>query len=329
MQTLTSFDELASLLQGHHCCLTIGVFDGVHLGHQALLHATVAEALSQDLPAVAVTFANHPLSVLAPPYTPKRLVSGARKAQLLHAAGADYVVMLDFDTQLASVLPEAFVQDLLIGKAHIRSLICGYDFTFGCRGAGNAGLLQSLATELGFTLHLVDAVNHDGRPVKSTHIRDLLSDGQVSQAASLLSRPHELPGNVVHGAKRGRTIGFPTANLAVDSGFQLPAQGVYLCAARIADESKLLPAMVNVGTNPTFQSEQKLSIEAHLLDFEGDIHGEALSLYFLERLRNEQKFPSVDALVDQLQRDRQQSLQLWDTTPISEALQAIPPPLIH
>jgi len=320
-----TFDELSEHLKGGHSCVTLGVFDGVHLGHQSLIRHTVESALANEQLSVVITFREHPLSVLAPPYTPKRLIDNERKIELLRTLGVDVTVMLDFSQQFASTPPEDFVKSYLVEKSNISHVICGYDFTFGCRGAGNFNLLQKLGNTHGFTVKSVDPVLRDNRPVKSTHIRDLLYAGHVAEAATLLTRPHELPGTVGTGMKRGRTIGFPTANLQVPVNYQVPAQGVYLCAARLSSEVKFVAAMVNVGVSPTF-GDNPQTVEAHLLNFEGDIVGESLALYFLERLREERKFPNPSALVDQLHTDREQARSLWDTTTIQSLASRIPGP---
>ncbi len=325
---VSTFDELRYALGDRHSCLTIGVFDGVHLGHQALVERTVAAARKQAQVSVVVTFKNHPLAVLAPPYTPRRLVTNARKADLLRNMGVEIVVLLEFTRELASTPPEDFVNDYLVSRGRLHSLICGYDFSFGCQGAGTIELLKTEGSNQGFTVECVSAVSHENRIVKSTHVRDLLFAGHVSEATQLLSRPHEVPGIVGSGMKRGRTIGFPTANLTCPENYQLPAQGVYLCGARIGTNSEILPAMVNIGTSPTF-GENQLTVEAHLLDFSGDLHGSPLTLYFIERLRDERKFPGIDALVEQLTKDREQSGSLWKTDAIQKIIQLVPTAIDH
>jgi len=323
----TTFDELSEHLKGSHTCLTLGVFDGVHMGHQSLVRHTVEAALANEQTSVVVTFSEHPLSVLAPPYTPKRLINNERKIELLQDLGVDITIMLGFDQQFASTPPEKFVASCLVEKSNVKHLICGYDFTFGSRGAGNLNLLRELGQIHGFNVKSQDPILRDNRPVKSTHIRDLLYAGHVSEAATLLTRPHELPGTVGTGMKRGRAIGFPTANLKVPDHYQIPAQGVYLCAARISSEVKVIPAMVNIGVSPTF-GDNPQTVEAHLLNFEGDIVGEPMALFFLERLREERKFPSPAALIEQLHADLEQARTLWATTTIQTLASRIPSPTI-
>lgn len=328
MQTVATFEQLGEKLNGRSSCITIGVFDGVHLGHQALVSRAVEIARSNSLVPVAMTFSNHPLSVLAPPYTPRRLVTPARKAALLHDLGIEIVLMQEFTREFSSTPPELFVKECLASSSKARTVVCGYDFSFGCQGSGNIAILEKMGLEYGFDVVSVEAVAHDNQTVKSTHVRDLLFAGHVSQATTLLTRPHEVPGTVGSGHKRGRTIGFPTANLDVVENYQVPARGVYLCGVRAGSNPSILPAMVNIGTSPTF-GEGTVSVEAHILNFSSDIHGKPLSLYFVERLRDERKFPGVPALVEQLQKDRDQTASLWASEPIQQVIKKIPRPVDH
>lgn len=310
MQHVSTFEELAGHLAGRSTSATIGVFDGVHLGHQALLQKAIELARASDTTPLAITFANHPLSVLAPPYTPRRLITPQRKVELIRKAGINEILMLDFTPEFAATPAREFIARDLVGLAGVKNLICGYDFTFGAKGAGNLQLLHEHGSELGFHATCVDPVTMNEQIVKSTHIRDLLSRGKVERAAQHLSRPHELPGTVIPGHQRGRTIGFPTANLAPPDHYQQPGMGVYICGASLPGRDKQLPAMVNIGTNPTFENDTP-SIEAYIINFDDDILGQHLTLHFLTRLRDEQKFPGIDALVAQLNRDREATEQFW------------------
>lgn len=328
MQIISTFDQLPDALAGRPSCVTIGVFDGVHLGHQALVTKAVEVANSNAQIPIAITFTNHPLSVLAPPYTPRRLLTPARKAHLLYSLGIEIVVMTEFTREFASIEATEFISDCLVKKANIGNVVCGYDFTFGCQGSGNLQSLKRAGAEAAFSVSSVPAVSYENHPVKSTHVRDLLSGGFVSEAAVLLTRPHEIPGIVGSGAQRGRSIGFPTANLQVAENYQLPAGGVYLCGARIGIETTISPAMVNLGTSPTF-GENSQTMEAHILDFNSDIHGRPLSLFFLSRLRDEQKFAGVDELVEQLHKDREGVRSLWTSDRVRQLLQKVPGPVDH
>lgn len=311
MNPARTFRELQHELQGQPTAITIGAFDGVHLGHQALIGQTIELARSHGAKSVAITFSNHPLSVLAPPYRPRMLLTPERKVELLYSAGLDHVLALEFTREFAKIPPEQFIVEDLVGAASLKHLVCGYDFTFGRRGEGNLELLNQLGPAHGFSVTCVQPVTVGPSTVKSTRIRDHLSSGEVEQAAILLTRPHEVPGRVVTGHQRGRTIGFPTANLQPPPHYQWPARGVYACAATVENHPAPYAAMVNIGVTPTF-GEQEMTMEAHLLDFSADITGQPLTLQFFQRLRDEQKFSGVDALVAQLHQDRDHTRAIWN-----------------
>lgn len=322
MKVYNNFEDMEADLPGHRTAITIGVFDGLHLGHQLLIRRTCEVARHASALSLVITFPDHPLTVLAPPYAPKKLVSNARKHQLIAALGVDLLVDVEFTEAFAAQAPEQFIEDLLLSRCKMAALVCGYDFSFGRGGAGNRALLEELSNRHGFELHFLEPVSEHDVTVKSTMIRDLLLNGYVEKAAQLLSRPYELEGPVVTGRGRGRQIGFPTANIAVPTNYVIPSRSVYLCAAAIDNAPAIHGAMINIGHNPTF-GEQSLSIEAHLLNFSDDLRGKTLHLFFLRRLRDERKFPSVDALVTQLQNDRIDSLQLFETTDIKRQLTSI------
>ena len=313
MQIAHDFGELDSILAGTPgSVLTIGVFDGLHAGHQALIRRTVEESRHRGLQSIVVTFQKHPLSVLAPPYAPRRLIYPDRKRQYVAALGADAMLDLIFSGDLARMQPEQFVCEMLLGRARIQALVCGYDFTFGHRGSGDTELLKRLSVNEGFDVIVLNPVADSGVAVKSTMVRDLLLTGHVADAMHHLTRPYELRGNVVTGFRRGRTLGFPTANLEVDASFVIPQMGVYACYAEIRAEHRLFPAMVNIGTSPTFGSAVT-SIEAHFLGFQGELVGKEIALFFISRLRDERKFDGPQQLVEQLHFDRQHTAELLDS----------------
>lgn len=320
----TNFHELSKYLAGRRTAITIGVFDGLHLGHHALIRRTIESAQKHDLVSVVITFPEHPLALLAPPFQPCRLMSRTRRAQLLDCMGTDVLVEVPFDTQFAATEAETFVTKHLVEDFGVGHLICGYDFTFGKGGRGNIELLESLASEHGFTLHVIDPVRDQDINVKSTHIRDLLFGGKVEDAARLLGRPFEMMGTVVTGRRQGRTIGFPTANLAVESNYLVPGIGVYAAAASVPDGKSGLPAMVNIGNSPTF-GDNALTVEVHLIDWSGDLEGKTLTIHLLRRVRNEVKFPSVDALVEQLRRDKVLALEAFRQSTMLPVMADCPP----
>jgi len=306
--------------------LTIGVFDGLHTGHQALIKRTVEQARARSCAALVITFAAHPLSVLAPPYCPRKLVYPERKVQLLHSMGVDVMARLPFTAEFSQLTPVDFVERILVEACDAKVVVCGYDFSFGRSGEGNREMLATLGERFGFDVDEVEAVTDDeGVFVKSTMVRDLIYSGDISRANSLLALPFELQGNVVRGYGRGNKIGFPTANLEVATDHVIPAHGVYLAFAMTHKDKGIHGAMVNIGYNPTF-GRDRLSIEAHLLDYEGDLVARKVSLFFLRRMRDERRFESIEALTRQLHTDRENSLKLLegdDMNAIRERLKSL------
>lgn len=281
------------------CALALGVFDGVHLGHRAILAAAVARAHATSLPAVACTFQPHPLEILQPERAPIPVTALDERLELLAESGLDGAVVLAFTPALARVEPEAFVKDVLVDRLRAREVIVGFNHRFGRGARGDARLLDELGARFGFRAHLVPPLTVNGVTVSSTEVRAALQRGEVDRAARLLGRPYSLPGTVVEGAGRGRALGFPTANVRCDRP-PLVASGVYACRAAVLGTER--PAVVNVGVRPTFGGDE-LAVEAHLLDFKGDLYGSRLRLAFVARLRDERRFPSVEALVAQIRAD--------------------------
>jgi riboflavin kinase/FMN adenylyltransferase len=280
--------------------VTIGNFDGVHRGHQALVRATVVHARATGGAAVALTFDPHPARVLAPDRVPPALSSPAQKAERLEALGVDTLVVLPFTRAVADLSPEAFARDVLAEALGARHVVVGETFRFGHRQAGDAAVLARLGGELGFSVEAVAPVLDDGRPVSSSRVREALGAGDVAHAAALVGQAYFVDGTVIVGDRRGRTIGVPTANLDVE-GALLPARGVYAGPCRLPDGRSAL-AVVNVGQRPTFGG-RTVTVEAHLVDFAGDLYGARLRVSFVVRLRDEQRFPGVEALVAQIRRD--------------------------
>jgi riboflavin kinase/FMN adenylyltransferase len=279
--------------------VALGVFDGVHLAHRAILGAAVESARAGDLSAMACTFDRHPMEVLQPERAPALITTLEERLGLIAETGVEATVVLTFDQELAAVEPEAFVKDILLAKLRAREIVVGFNHRFGHRARGDARLLQSLADRLGFQARVVPPLEIDGVPVSSTEIRAALGRGQVRRAAKFLGRPYAIAGSVTAGAGRGRTLGFPTANITTDRPLLLPT-GVYY--GRVIVDGRPWPAVVNVGVRPTF-GETTLAIEAHLLNFSGDLYDRHLRLEFLDRLRDEKRFASVDELRAQIERD--------------------------
>lgn len=280
--------------------LTVGNFDGVHRGHQALVRATVAVGRELGAPSVVLTFDPHPEAVVGSG-APARLMSARQKEAALAALGVDCIAVLSFTREVAALAPEAFARTFLAGALAARAVVVGEGFRFGRGRAGDVPLLVALGGALGFTVRAVPAATEGGAPVSSTRVRAALEKGAVDEARVLLGRPFALEGEVVEGAGRGRTLGVPTANVRPASE-ALPALGVYACWAKVEDGDQRWPAAVNVGRRPTFGGGDTL-VEAHLVGFAGDLYGRRLELSFAARVRGETAFPDAGALVRQVKAD--------------------------
>ncbi|MDQ4132772.1 MAG: bifunctional riboflavin kinase/FAD synthetase [Actinomycetota bacterium] len=288
--------------------VTIGAFDGVHLGHLAVLRDLRRRAAALGHPTVLVTFDRHPAQVVRPESAPELLTDLNQKLELLEASGqVDYAVVLRFDAQRAAEEADAFIEEVLVEALHARLVVVGEDFHFGRRRGGNVALLRRRGAERGFEvvgLRLVPAGGGPSRPVSSTAIRELLHRGDVAAAAELLGRPHEVRGVVTTGDQRGgRELGFPTANVTVPPDILLPADGIYAGWYQRPDGTRHRAA-ISRGRRPTFHPDAVNSVlEAYLLDFDGDLYGERARVCFVARLRDEQRFDSADQLVHQMKRD--------------------------
>ena len=280
----------------------LGNFDGVHVGHQAILAAVRADAAKRGAPSVRYTHDPHPAGVLRHGTPPPKITTLEEKIEIVDSLGLDYMVVEPFTIDFAAQTPEAFVRDVLVGRLGVGHAFVGENFGFGKGRAGKATDLQTFGTRLGFAVTLTKPVMVGGVPASSTRVREAVAAGDVTAAAGLLGRPFALRGTVVHGASRGAGLGFPTANLAPDKDL-LPARGVYACIAWL--DRKPYSALTNVGVKPTFGTEA-LTIEAFLLDYHGDAYGASLNLEFAARLREEMKFPGIDELKAQIGRDVEQ-----------------------
>ncbi len=286
--------------------VTIGAYDGVHLGHQAVIAEVRREAAARGAKSAVITFDRHPAEVVRPESAPRLLTDLDQKLELLAATGVDTTVVVHFDLARAAEAPEAFVDEVLVGCLGTRAVVVGEDFHFGYQRRGNVALLRELGAVHGFEvvpLPLVDRLDGVDEPVSSTAIRRSLAGGEVDVANRLLSRPFEARGIVVTGDQRGRLLGFPTANVEVPNHICLPADGVYAGVYERSDDSTHACA-INLGRRPTFYEHADHSLlEAHLLDFEGDLYGERAKVRFVSFLRSERKFDGIDSLIVQLKHD--------------------------
>ena len=287
--------------------VTIGVFDGVHLGHQRIVTRAAAAARELGLPLVVVTFDPHPAEVIRPGSHPKLLCSLRRRAQLLGELGAAAVCVLEFTPEFSRLGPDEFVRAVLADRLHARRIVVGENFRFGYRAAGDLALLAELGEKYDFRAEGVPLLGQDGVTMSSSAIRDRLAAGDVAGAARGLGRPHRVEGVVVRGHQRGRALGFPTANLETAEHTAIPADGVYAGWLASLDaggqETERWPAAISVGSNPTFDGQHRV-VEAYALDRDDlDLYGVPVAVDFAARLRGMVRFDSVDALIDQMRQD--------------------------
>ncbi|MCX7825768.1 MAG: bifunctional riboflavin kinase/FAD synthetase [Verrucomicrobiae bacterium] len=303
MEVIRSFDQLQAL--GSRFCLAIGVFDGVHRGHQAVIRAALDDAQACGGRAVAVTFDPHPMRVLAPSRAPLLLTSTPHKLALIRQLGAPIALVIPFDRAFASTPAAEFVEMVARRTPGLQTICVGARFQFGKDRKGNAALIQKMSVGRTFRLHEVAPVTLDGEIISSTAVRKTVAAGHLDKAARMLGRPFSILGTVVAGDKIGQKLGFPTANLNRHNEVAPPC-GVYAVRARIAGQ--LRPGVVNIGLRPTVASDARMPLlELHVLDFNGDLYGTDIEVFFVSRLRDEMKFPSLDDLRAQIQRDVQQA----------------------
>lgn len=282
-------------------CVAIGVFDGVHLGHQQVIRQTLTDARQHEGVPVVITFDRHPNAVVAPDRVPPMLYSLPQKLRAIESLGVANTLLLRFDRAFSEQTGEQFIRSLACDFGHLHSVCVGSEFTFGHRRSGDVALLKQLGSELHFTVHGLAALALDGQPVSSTRIREAVRTGDLDAASQMLGREYSIAGTVIRGDQLGRKLGFPTANLDV-SGLVLPPNGVYAVHARL--RGREYRGALNLGLRPTLASPTpRLQCEVHLLDFAEDIYGAELELTFAAKLRDEQKFPDVAALQSQIARD--------------------------
>ncbi len=282
--------------------VAIGVFDGVHQGHQQIVNRSVEEARSTGASSTVVTFYPHPEAVLRPRSAPRMLTSLERKAELLEELGIEELVVVRFDREFAALSPEAFCRMVLSTQLGARVVFVGENFRFGHRGAGTAADLEHYGATHGFAVRSVGLVEVEGETVSSTRIRELLRAGNVSKARQLLGRPHRIEGTVTSGAGRGKVLKAPTANLTATRDMALPRLGVYVTRS-LVDGCGVYASVTSVGTNPTFESDRKVRIETLLLDYDGDLYGHRLAVDFLSRIRGQRTFPDAVSLAQRIRED--------------------------
>jgi len=290
------------------CVVTLGNFDGVHRGHRAVLNALVDAGHRLGLPAVAITFEPHPIAVLRPEQAPELIAPAAIRDDLIADSGIDGLLVLDFTTEFAQQSPEDFVRAVFVRGLDARCVVVGMDTRFGYRNSGDVSTLADLGEQLGFEVVALDDVG-DGERFSSTVVRDHLRAGEVGEAARILGRPHRVVGTVVHGNHRGKALGYPTANLSADSVGLVPLEGVYAgWVTRLdlldGERDRTMPAAISVGTNPTFQTHDRRTVEAYVLDRDDlDLYDERIMVEFTAHIRPTLKFESVDELLEAMGKD--------------------------
>ena len=280
--------------------VAIGIFDGVHLGHQRIISEAVSEASRLRAKSLVLSFEPHPLEVLIPAKAPTLLTSPEERAVLMDSLGVDCLCFVRFTARVANMTPEQFVKAILIDRLRVETVTIGFNFSFGRKAKGNAETLRELGRKYGFGVRVVQPVKVNGVTVSSTLIRALIARGEVEDAARFLGRPYSLSGAVIPFRGRGREIGFPTANLEVPRNATWPGRGVYAVEARFENEAR--DGVANIGYCPTFDG-QAYTLEVHLLDFDGDLYGERMEVSFIARLRDEMRFAGVQALKEQVEED--------------------------
>jgi len=290
---------------GRKVCLAIGFFDGVHLGHQQIVRQTINDARSHEAVALAITFDQHPNTIVAADRVPPLIYSLPQKLRAIESLGMDRLLLIHFDKDFSEQTGEAFIRGLARELGPLQSICVGANFVFGHKRGGDVALLKRLGQELNFTVHGLAAVALDGQAVSSTRIRDAIRAGELDAASQMLGRSYSIAGLVVRGDGVGRKLGFPTANLDA-KGLVLPPKGVYAAHAQVG--SKTWRGVLNIGTRPTLQNPNpQLQVEIHLLDFEGDLYGQELEIIFLEKLRDEKKFGNLEGLREQIANDTREA----------------------
>ncbi|WP_270939804.1 bifunctional riboflavin kinase/FAD synthetase [Romboutsia lituseburensis] len=296
MNTIKSINEINNK---NKSVITIGNFDGLHKGHQVLIRETVDYAKKNNIQSIVFTFENHPANYFIP-NSVKNIISEKQKLAILKNMGVDMVISIPFDDYMTKITPNEFVRDILVNKLNIEKLIIGHDFTFARNKEGNTESLQLLSYKYKFNLQVVSPIRINGIRVSSTKIRSLILEGSLDKVRQYLGYNYQLEGRVIHSKKLGRTIGFPTANLESDNNMVIPKNGIY--ATKVYVEDKTYFGATNVGYNPTVNGKS-LSIETNILEFDEDIYGKNIKVEFLERIRDEKKFSSLEELKNQLGKD--------------------------
>lgn len=280
--------------------IALGNFDGLHRGHMALINRVVDEALLNDAKSLVYTFTNHPLTVAAPERAPGLIMDMDQKLHVFKSAGIDYVALVDFTYEYMQTSAEDFIK-ILLDQYHAKGLVVGFNYKYGYKNTGDVEFLKELAEKYDFEVIIIEPESDEEGLISSTRIRRLIQDGKVADAAKLLVEPFRLTGEIIPGRNNGRAMGFPTANMTIDEKSILPKDGVYYTNVEI--DGDLYRGITSIGNNPTIPGENPVTVETYILDFEGDLYGKAIHLYFLEWMREMIKFDSMEELKEQIRKD--------------------------
>ncbi len=280
--------------------IALGYFDGIHLGHQKLIESAMQIARQKKIKSLVFTFKTHPLSVLAPNHIPKLLFSNEKKIETFESIGIDYLIFPKFTHQIMKMSPENFVQEILVEKLNTQHVIVGFNYTFGYRGTGTPDILMKLGRKYGFEVTIIEPVQVDHVTISSSLIRKLLLDGDIKKVNKYLGRNYSISGKVIQGKGLGKKISIPTANIEIDNSLALPRSGVY--HTKILYRGKIYVSLTNIGINPTFKNHP-FTIETHILNFSKDIYNEEIEILFVDRIRPEIKFDSLEDMVAQIKKD--------------------------
>lgn len=298
MQVITSKEY--NKYKDSNTCLAIGAFDGLHKGHQLIINQAIKEAQKNDYPAAVLSFYPHPLEAIAGKTPPPSIVSRRQKISILDKMGVDYYFEQEFNQNFAQLNAEEFINKILLGNLNVNTIVVGDDFRFAHKNEGNVEILSRMGELHGFQTKVISQLHASDDRISSTRIRNLLKKGKINKAQKLLGRPYQVCGQVVHGKKRGRKLGFPTANLSLETNYALPPEGVY--AVKVYHGKQEYIGAANIGYNPTFNN-QNISFEIYILDYEGDLYGQRLCVDIKEFIRSEKDFASKEKLIEQMQKD--------------------------
>ncbi len=298
MQVITSREY--NKFKDSNTCLAIGAFDGLHKGHQLIINQAIKEARKNNYPAAVLSFHPHPLEIIAGKTPPPAIVSRRQKIFILEEMGVDYYFEQEFNQEFAQLKPEEFINDILLDKIKVNTIVVGSDFRFAYKNEGNVEILEEMGELHNYQAKIISQLHASDDRISSTRIRNLLKKGKIKKAKKLLGRPYQICGEVVHGKKRGRKLGFPTANLNLETNYALPPEGVY--AVKVQHRGQEYIGAANLGYNPTFNN-QNISFEVYILDFEGDLYGQRICVDIIDFIRSEKDFAAKEELIAQMKQD--------------------------